>query len=195
MNTWSPPPGCDLPRKKWLKPDLVERRRRRVGRDVAAHAHPRALRAVHHDGRVPSDPGPVAAFDVLVAGEPRLQLGRDGVDVVGRRQRGDGHPLFAGAFQQPQHQIARPRRPRSLQQVVERLQPLRRSPRDRCRADRTPRPRGSPEPGRVRLRCLGFWPDRGARTRWSTSAPVVGGLSAWAIVPLSCPLSCRTGSR
>ena len=93
---------------------------------MAADAHARPLRAVHHDGRVPPDPGPVAAFDVLVAGEPGLQLGRDGVDVVGRRQRRDGHPLFAGAFQQPQHQITRPRRAGSLQQLVEGLQPLRR---------------------------------------------------------------------
>ena len=109
-----------------VEPDLVERGRRRVGRDMAADAHPRALRAVHHDGRVPPDPGPVAAFDVLVAGEPGLQLGGDGVDVVGRGQRRDGHPLFAGAFQQPQHQITRPRRAGSLQQVIEGLQPLRR---------------------------------------------------------------------
>ena len=29
---------------------------------------------------------------------------------------------------------------------------------------------------RVRLRCLGFWPDRCERTRWSTFAPVIGGL-------------------
>ena len=108
-----------------VEADLVERRGRGVGRDMAADAHARPLRAVHHDGRVPPDPGPVATFDILVAGEPGLQLGRDRVDVVGGRQRRDGHPLFTGAFQQPQHQIARPRRAGSLQQLVEGLQPLR----------------------------------------------------------------------
>ena len=118
--------GMRLASEEVVEADLVERRGRGVGRNVAAHADSRSLRAVHHDGRVPSDPRPVATFDVLVAGEPRLQLGRDGVDVVGRRQRGDGHPLLAGPLQQPQHQVARPRRPRALQQFVEGLQPLRR---------------------------------------------------------------------
>ena len=118
--------GMRFAAEEVVEADLVERRRGGVGRNVAAHTDSRALRAVHHDGGVPSDPRPVAPFDVLVAGEPRLQLGRDGVDVVGRRQRRDGHPLFAGPFQQPQHQVARPRRPRALQQFVEGLQPLRR---------------------------------------------------------------------
>ena len=117
--------GMRLAAEEVVEADLIERRRRGVGRDVAAHADSRPLRAVHHDGGVPPDPGPVATLDVLVAGEPRFQLGGDGVDVVGRRQRRDGDPLFAGAFQQPQHQVARPRRPRALQQLVEGFQPLR----------------------------------------------------------------------
>jgi hypothetical protein len=66
----------------------------------------------------------MAALDVFVAGEPRLQLGRDGVDVVGGRQRRDRDALLTGTLQQAQHQVARPRRPRALQQVVEGLQPL-----------------------------------------------------------------------
>jgi hypothetical protein len=120
-----PAAGMGFAPKEMVEPDLVERRGGGVGRNVAAHADSRALGAVHHDGRVPSDPGPVATFDVLIAGKPRLQLGRDGVDIVRRRQRRDGHPLFAGPFQQPQHQIPRPRRPRTLQQLIEGLQPLR----------------------------------------------------------------------
>ncbi|PQM48084.1 hypothetical protein C1Y40_01720 [Mycobacterium talmoniae] len=116
--------GMRFAAEEVVEPDLIQRRRRRVGRDVAAHAHPGALRAVHHDGRVPADPGPVPSFDVLVAGEPRFQLGGDGVDVVGGRQRRDRHPLLAGAFQQPQHQVAGPRRTRPLPQFVEGLQPF-----------------------------------------------------------------------
>ena len=84
MKIWSPPPGWSLPRKKWLKPTSYSAGRRRVGGDVAADADAGPLRAVHHDRRVPADPGAVAALDLLVAGEPRLVLGRDGVDVVGR---------------------------------------------------------------------------------------------------------------
>ncbi|CKQ18553.1 Uncharacterised protein [Mycobacterium tuberculosis] len=79
-----------------VETDLIERRGRRVGRDMATHAHTRSLRTVHHDGRIPSDPRSITTFDVFVAGEPRLQLGRDGVDIVGRRQCRDGHPLLAG---------------------------------------------------------------------------------------------------
>ena len=94
-----------------VETDLVQRRRRRVGRNMASHTDSRALSPVHHDRGVPPDPRPVASLDVLVAGKPRLEFGRDGVHVVGRRQRGDRDPLFAGAFQQPQHQVARPRRP------------------------------------------------------------------------------------
>ncbi len=116
--------GMGLAAEEMVETDLVKRRRRRVGRNMASHTDSRALSAVHHDRGVPSDPRPVAPLDVLVAGKPRLEFGRDGVHIVGRCQRGDGHPLFAGAFQQPQHQIAGPRRPRPLQQLVERLKPL-----------------------------------------------------------------------
>jgi hypothetical protein len=113
-----------FPAEEVVEADFVERRRRGVGRNVAAHTHSRPLGAVHHDRGVPSDPGPVAALDVLVAGEPRLQFGRIGVDVVGRRQRRDRDALISGTFQQTQHQVTRPRRPRALQQLVERFQPL-----------------------------------------------------------------------
>ena len=116
--------GVRLAAEEVVEPDLVERRGRRICRNMASDTDSRALRAVHHDRGVPPDPGPVAAFDVLVAGEPRLQFGRDGVHVVGGRQRGDGHPLLAGTFQQPQHQIARAGGAGALQQVVERLQPF-----------------------------------------------------------------------
>jgi hypothetical protein len=75
--------GMRLAPEEVVEADLVQRGRRGVGRNVAAHADSRALSAVHHDGGVPPDPRPVPAFDVLVAGEPRLQLGRDGVDVIG----------------------------------------------------------------------------------------------------------------
>ncbi len=117
--------GMRLAAEEVVEADFVERRGGGVGRNVAAHADSRPLGAVHHDGSVPSDERPEPPLGVLVAGEPRFQLGGDGVDVVGRRQRRNGHPLLARAFQQAQHQVAGAGRPGSLQQIVERLQPLR----------------------------------------------------------------------
>lgn len=57
---------------------------------------------------------------------------------------------------------------RSVAAACQRTPATPRSPRDQCRANTTPHPRGSPELGRVRLRCLSFGPDRGGRNRWST---------------------------
>ena len=48
--------GVVLAAEEVVEADLVERRRRRVGRDVAADADAGALRAVHHDRGVPPDP-------------------------------------------------------------------------------------------------------------------------------------------
>jgi hypothetical protein len=106
-----PAAGMRLAAEEVVEPDLIERRRGGIRRNMATHTDSRALRPVHHDGGVPPDPGPIATFDVLVAGEPRLHLGRDRVDVIGRRERRQRHPLFTGPLQQPQHQVARPRRP------------------------------------------------------------------------------------
>jgi len=66
---------------------------------MTAHTDSRTLSAVHHDRGVPPDPGAVAPLDVLVTGEPRFQLGGDGVHVIGGRQRRDRDTLLAGAFE------------------------------------------------------------------------------------------------
>ena len=66
-----------------VEADLVEGCARGVRRDVSAHANAGSLRAVDHDRRVPADVGPDASLHPLVAGEPRLLLRWDGVDVVG----------------------------------------------------------------------------------------------------------------
>ena len=82
-----PATGMGLTTEEVVEAHLVERRGRRVRGDVPAHPHTWTLRPVHHDRRVPPDPCAKAAFDVLVAGKPRLKLGGDRVDVVGGRQR------------------------------------------------------------------------------------------------------------
>ena len=107
-----------------VEADLVERRRRGVRRDVAADADAGALRAVHHDRGVPAQPRAVAALDLLVAGEPRLVLGRDGVDVVGRRQRRDADLPLAGALEQLEHDVARPGAAALVDDAVEGVEPL-----------------------------------------------------------------------
>ncbi|CAM5305927.1 hypothetical protein TPAU25S_00101 [Tsukamurella paurometabola] len=103
---------------------LVQRRRAGVGGDVPADAHAGALGAVDHDRGVPSDPGAVPALDLLVAGEPRLEIGGDGVHVIRGRERRDRHPVLAGALQESQHQVAGAGRPVGGYQVVERLEPF-----------------------------------------------------------------------
>ncbi|EME17209.1 arginase/agmatinase/formimionoglutamate hydrolase, arginase family protein [Rhodococcus triatomae BKS 15-14] len=116
--------GVVLAAEEVVEPDLVQGGGGCVGGDVAAHADAGALCAVHHDRGVPADPGAVAAFDFFVTGEPRLVLGGDGVDEIGRGQCGDGHAVLAGAFEQTQHQIAGACGSRSFEQVVEALDPF-----------------------------------------------------------------------
>ena len=107
-----------------VHPDLVQRRGGRVGRDVAADADARPLGAVDHDRGVPAQPAAVLALDVLVAGEPRLLLGADRVDVVGRRQRRDPDLHLARPLQQLQHDVARPGASGGVDDPVEGLEPL-----------------------------------------------------------------------
>ena len=116
--------GVVLAAEEVVEADLVQAGRRLVGRDVAADLEALAVGARDHDGGVPADEGPDAALDVLVAGEPRLPLGRDGVDVVGAAQRGDADLALAGALEQLQHHVAGPVLALLVEQGVERVEPL-----------------------------------------------------------------------
>ena len=107
-----------------VEADLVERGRRRVGRDVAAHTDARPLRAVHRHRGVPADPAAVGALGLLVAGEPRLPVGGDRVDVVRAGQRGDADVALPGALQHPQHQVAGALLPCGVEHRVEGVEPL-----------------------------------------------------------------------
>ena len=107
-----------------VHPDLVERRGGRVRRDVAADADARPLGAVDHDRGVPAQPAAVLPLDVLVAGEPRLLLGADRVDVVGRRQRRDPDLHLARPLQQLEHDVARPGASGGVDDPVKGLEPL-----------------------------------------------------------------------
>jgi hypothetical protein len=106
-----------------VEPDLVERRRRRVGADVPAGAA-LDVGAVDHHGRVPADVAPDAPFELLVAGEARLALRRDRVDVVGRRQRRDPDVALPGALEDLQEQEPAAAAAVLVDHRVERLEPL-----------------------------------------------------------------------
>ena len=107
-----------------VEADLVQAGRRGVGGDVPADAEAGPVGAGDHDRRVPPDIGADPALDVLVAGEPRLALGRDRVDVVGAAQAGHADLLLAGALQQPEHDVPGPGPATGADDVVEGLHPL-----------------------------------------------------------------------
>ena len=95
--------GVVLAAEEVVVAHLVQRRGRGVGGDVAAHADG-LVHARDHDRRVPADVGADAPLDVLVAGEPRLPLGRDGVDVVAAAQGGHADLALARALEQLEHE-------------------------------------------------------------------------------------------
>ena len=103
---------------------VVERGGGGEGGDVAADADARALRAGDHHRRVPAGRVEDLALDLLVAGEERLVLGGDGVDVVRAAHLGHGHALLAGALDQPEHQVAGPLTAALVDGGVERVEPL-----------------------------------------------------------------------
>ena len=87
-------------------------------------APPGPVRPRHHDRGVPPDVGADPPLDVLVAGEPRLALRPDRVDVVRRAQAWHAHLLLARPFQQAQHEVAGPPAAAGARDRVERVDPL-----------------------------------------------------------------------
>ena len=107
-----------------VEADLVERRRRRVRRQVAADAVGGLVRLDDHHRRVPPDEGADPSLDELVAGEPRLGLAGDRVDVRGRHRRRERHLRLAGAVEERGEEVARPGLAVHVDHGVERVQPL-----------------------------------------------------------------------
>jgi hypothetical protein len=107
-----------------VEADLVQRRGRGVGRDVAADPLREPVGAHDHGHGVPADQALDAPLDLLAAGQRRLVLGADRVDVGGdgrERQRHAGHPgVVAQRGEQPPHAAGVP----LLEDVIERLPPL-----------------------------------------------------------------------
>ncbi len=107
-----------------VEADVVQRRRGAEGGDVATHPDPGTLGAGDRHRRVPAGRVEDLALDLLVAGEERLVLGRDRVDVVRAAHLGHGHPLLTGALDQAEHEIAGPLPASLVDGGVERVEPL-----------------------------------------------------------------------
>ena len=116
--------GMVLAPEEVVVADLVEARGRGVRRDVAADLEALAVGGRHHHRGVPADQPADPALHLLVAGEPRLTLGRDGVDEVGAPQGGHAHLLLTGALEEPEHDVARSLPTVGVGQVVEGVEPL-----------------------------------------------------------------------
>jgi len=93
-------PAVVLAPEEVVEPDLVEARGRRIGRKMAADAGEIVVRAQDHRGGVPADEPPDPQLHGLVAGEERLLLRGDRVDVPGLGERWDADLELAGALQE-----------------------------------------------------------------------------------------------
>src|SRR5215218_5334019 len=89
--------------KEVVEADLIEARRALVGGDMASDLKALTVRLAHHDRRVPADKGPNPALDVFVAGEPRLGLRRNCVDVIAAAERGQTNLTRSSLLQELQH--------------------------------------------------------------------------------------------
>ena len=107
-----------------VEADLVQRRRAGVRGEVAADAVGGLVRLDDHHRRVPADVGADAPLDELVAGEPRLGLAGDRVDVRGRYGRREAHLRFAGAVEQRREQVAGAGLAVGVDDGVERVEPF-----------------------------------------------------------------------
>ena len=116
--------GLSCAAEEMIEADFVQRRRRRVRRDVAADALFRLVRAHDHRHRIPADQALDAALDIGVAGHRRLLVGRNRVDV----RRVGGERQLDAVLGRVKRQLAKqPRdfdRAAALQHIIERLEPF-----------------------------------------------------------------------
>ena len=86
------------------------------------------VRARHHRRRIPSDDAADSSLHLLVAGEPRLLVRRDGVDVRGRDERRHRHLQPACALEQFSDHEPGTHGALGRDERVERTRAIRRSP-------------------------------------------------------------------
>ena len=107
-----------------VEADLVEAGRAGERGQVAADAVGVLVGPDHHRRGVPADEGADAALDVLVAGEPRLLLAGDGVDVRRADRGGEADLAGPGPLEQLGEQEAGPGLAVHVDDGVERVEPF-----------------------------------------------------------------------
>ena len=107
-----------------VEADLVERRQRLVAGDVAAELGGQLVGAHDHRDRVPADDRAQPALELRIAGERRLAVGRDRVDVGGVEARDRAGAGVLGALDDARQELARAVGAVVRDDGVERLEPL-----------------------------------------------------------------------
>src|SRR5579884_246883 len=107
-----------------VEADLVERRQRLVGRDVAAELRGDLVGAHDHRYRVPAHDRAQPTLERGIAREPRLLLGCDRVDVRGVEAGDRAGALMLCALYDPGQELPRSIRPVMRDDRVQRLEPL-----------------------------------------------------------------------
>ena len=91
---------------------------------MSANPNPGSLSAGHHGGRIPADPHAVALLHCLIAGEVRLLLYRNGVDVGSCCLKWDRHVTTTGLIQHVQQQVTSSWRAFLCNKALERIDPF-----------------------------------------------------------------------
>ena len=113
-----------LPAEEVIEADFVEARRGGVGREMAADALVVVVRAHDHRDRVPADEPADPELHVFVAGEVRLLLWRDRVDVARLGEGREADVEHACPFQELVEDEPGAVGARLLDERIERLDPF-----------------------------------------------------------------------
>ena len=117
-------PTVVLAAEEPVEPHLVEGGRGGEGGEVTPDAVGRLVGVYYHCRGVPPDEGPDAAFDVLVAREPRLVLGGNRVDVRGPGWRGVADVQLTCPFHELGQHVAGAAAARAVDHGVKGVDPL-----------------------------------------------------------------------
>ena len=110
--------------EEMIEAHFVQRRRRRVRRDVAADALFGLVRAHDHRRRVPADEALDAPLDIGAAGHQRLLVGGNRVDVGRVRRERELDAVLPGVNRQLAQQPRHFGGTAALQDIIKRVEPL-----------------------------------------------------------------------
>ena len=110
--------GAVVAAEEVVEAHFVQRRRRRKGRNVAANALVRLVRAHDHRRRVPPNEALDAALEFPAAGHERFVVGGDGVDVGGVGGKRNLYAVLGGVLAQIPQQALHFDGPAALQHII-----------------------------------------------------------------------------